>query len=302
MSSEPKLLPLQFAALALAWGSSFLFIKIGLEGLSPMQVVTARMGIGALALLAILVMQGVRLPRSAQFWGHITMVSVFLCILPFSLFAWAGQFISSGLSSIFNATTPLMTLLVTLVALRTERPNRLQLIGLALGLMGALVVLAPWRMLGPENLAPLTAQLACLGATASYGVAFVYLRKFVSPLALPTVAVATAQVGVGAVVLVGALPLSGQPPMLLTPSVVASMLSLGIAGTGLAYIWNTNIVAGWGANVASSVTYLAPVVGVALGVLILGESVAWNQPIGALGVIAGIMITRRLPRIRTSVI
>ncbi len=289
-SVRPRLLPAQFVALSLAWGSSFLLIKIGLDGLSPLQVVTARMVLGALTLAAVLAVRRIALPRSPRAWGHITVVSLLLCVVPFSLFAWAEQYIGSGLASIYNATTPLMTVAVTLVALRAERPGAAQLAGLLLGLVGVLVLLAPWR--GLDLSGPLLAQLACLLATASYGVAFVHLRRFVSPLGLPAVSVATVQVGVGAVLLAVAAPLLAREPIDPQPAVVASMIGLGVVGTGLAYIWNTNIVAGWGATAASSVTYVTPVVGVLLGATLLGEGITANQPVGAAVVIAGILVSR----------
>ncbi|WP_157596672.1 DMT family transporter, partial [Saccharomonospora saliphila] len=145
-ASGTRWLPLQFLALALAWGSSFLFIKVGLTGLSPMQVVAGRMAFGALALAVVVAITRARLPRAPRAWAHLSVVSLLLCVLPFSLFAWAEQRISSGLASIYNATTPLMTTAVTLVALRAERPRGRQLAGLCAGLVGVLTVLAPWRL------------------------------------------------------------------------------------------------------------------------------------------------------------
>lgn len=291
-------LPAEFVALSLAWGSSFVFVRIALDGLSPLQVVTGRMVLGALTLAVVLALGRTPLPRGRRAWGHIGVVSLLLCVVPFSLFAWAGQHIASGLASIYNATTPLMTAAVTLVALRAERPGAAQLAGLLLGLGGVVVVLAPWQ--GPGPTGPLLAQLACLCATASYGVAFVYLRRFVSPLGLPAVSVATAQVGVGAVLLVLCAPLLARQPVDPSPAVVAAMIGLGVLGTGLAYVWNTDLVAGWGATAASSVTYLTPVVGVVLGAAVLDERVTWNQPVGAVVVVAGVLAgrTRRAPRHR----
>ena len=86
-------------------------------------------------------------------------------------------------------------------------------------------------------------------------------------------------------------------PIELNPAVLASMIGLGVFGTGFAYIWNTNIVAGWGATAASTVTYLTPVVGVALGALLLSEQITWNQPVGAAIVIAGILTSRKRSKI-----
>lgn len=290
----PRWLPVQFTALSLAWGSSFLFIKVGLDGLSPLQVVTGRMVLGALALGLVLLVGRTPLPRGRRAWGHIGVVSLLLCVIPFSLFAWAGQYIASGLASIYNATTPLMTVAVTLVALRDERPRTAQLAGFLVGLGGVLIVLAPWQ--GLDLSGALLAQLACLLATASYGAAFVHLRKFVSPLGLPAVSVATAQVGVGAVALALCAPVLARQPIVLDPAVLAAMIGLGVFGTGFAYIWNTNIVAGWGAAAASTVTYLTPVVGVALGAVLLGERITWNQPVGAAVVVVGVLVSRRRSR------
>jgi drug/metabolite transporter (DMT)-like permease len=242
-----------------------------------------------LALIVITIVTRPALPREPAVWRHLAVVSVLLCVVPFLLFAWAGQHISSGLASIYNATTPLMTMLVTLVALPQERPTPTRLAGLLAGFLGVLVVLAPWRGLaGGEALA----QAGCLLATVSYGISFVYLRRFVSPRGLPAVPVATVQVGLGAAVMLLAAPLVAAQPTQLTARVALSVLALGILGTGLAYVWNTNVVAAWGATNASTVTYLTPLVGIVLGVLILDERVSWNQPVGALVVVVGIVISQ----------
>jgi len=279
----------QFAALALTWGASFLFIAVGLQGLSPAQVVLGRLVAGAVALAGISLATRQKLPTEPRVWAHLGVVAVLLCVAPFLLFAWAEQSIASGLASIYNATTPLMTTLVALVALPQERPGRLRLFGLAAGFLGVLVVLGPWHGAGGGSLA---AQTACLLATACYGVGFVYLRRFVSPRGLSSLSVATAQIGLGAVIMLILAPWIATGPVNLSPQVVVSVLVLGMAGTGLAYVWNTNLVAAWGAANASTVTYLTPIVGVSLGVLILAEPVTWNQPVGALIVVAGIAISQ----------
>jgi drug/metabolite transporter (DMT)-like permease len=180
-------------------------------------------------------------------------------------------------------------MLVAMVALREERLTRDRTLGLVLGFGGVLTVLGAWSGVAGGSRA---GQLACLGATASYGVAFVYLRKFVAGRGLPALTVATAQVGLGAVAMLAATPWIARPAPDLSRRVVVSMLLLGIAGTGLAYVWNTAIVSRWGATNASTVTYLTPVVGVVLGVAVLGERATWNQPVGALLVIGGVLVAQ----------
>lgn len=288
---------LQYLALAAAWGSSFLFIKIGLEGLSPVQVVIGRMVIGALTLGLMCAITRHRLPAEPVVWAHLTVVTMLLCVIPFTLFAYAEQHVSSALASIYNATTPLMTMGVALVALPQERLTIDRLIGLLTGFAGVLIVLAPWRGLGDAGA---LAQGACLLATACYGMALVYLRRFVSPRGLAALPVATTQIGLGAVLLLFAAPVVATGTVAITGRVVVGVVALGAFGTGLAYVWNTNIVASWGATRASSVTYLTPLIGVALGALLLSEKISWNQPLGATVVVAGVIASRgRLRPART---
>lgn len=286
---KPRRVLIQYLALALTWGASFLFIKAGLEGLSPAQVVLGRLvfGAAALGIAAAATRHRVRLPVTV--WAHLGVVAVLLCVVPFLLFAWAEEHISSGLASIFNAATPLMTLVATAAALRAERPGRLQFAGLLTGFAGVVLIIAPW---GVASGAALGADLACLGATACYGAGFVYLRRFVSPLGLPSLTVAAAQVGLGAAIMLVLAPFLAAGPVHLTPPVLLAVAALGALGTGLAYVWNTNVVAGWGAANASSVTYLTPLAGVLLGALVYAEPVSWNEPAGGAVVILGIALSQ----------
>ncbi len=286
----------QFTLLAGTWGASFLFIKMALEGLSVAQVVWSRMVFGAAALAVVVAVTRARIPRDPRLWGHLGVVVVLLCLVPFSLFAWAEQHVSSGLASIFNATTPLLTLLVGGIALREQRFTRATVYGLSWGFVGILVLMGAWRGLGVGD--DLLAQLACLGATTCYALAFCYLRRFVAPRRVPAVSAAFVQVLLGAAVMLAATPWVAATPLHLDARVVGSAVVLGGAGTGLAYVWNNNVVSAWGAANASAVTYLTPVVGVVLGVLVLGEPLSWNEPVGAALVIVGILAAHgRLPRL-----
>lgn len=295
----------QFLALAAIWGSSFLFIKIGLEGLSPGQVVLGRLGSGALALALLCGLRRQSLAFDRTVWAHLAVVAVLLCLLPFLLFAWAEQRIPSGVASILNATTPLMTTFVALTALPQERPTAARLAGLVTGFAGVVLVLSPWTTAGSlasaagGRGAELLGDAACLLATFCYGTAFVYLRRFIAPRRLPSLAVATGQVGLGAVAVLALAPIVADEPLHLSWRVTVAILALGVLGTGLAYVWNTNVVAHWGATNASTVTYLTPLVGVVEGATVLGERLSWNQPVGALVVILGILVTQgRLPAVR----
>ncbi len=296
MTSDTRVL-VQYLAAALVWGSSFLFMKVALGGLSPTQVAAGRLWLGALALLVVMVLLRRPWPRGWRAWGHLSVLGVLLCVVPFELFAWAGQHLASGLSSILNATTPLMTSIAVAAVLPAERLGPRQRLGLVVGGLGVVVVVGPWTYLGAGAVdASLPAVLACLGATACYGLGMTYLRRFVVPLGLPAETVAAGQVGVGALLVLLAAPVVATGPVTLTWPLVLSMVALGALGTGLAYVWNTRVVVAWGAQRASTVTYLTPVVGVVLGVLVLGERLHWYEPVGGLLVVLGVVVAQRAAR------
>jgi drug/metabolite transporter (DMT)-like permease len=288
-----------FLALSCVWGASFLFIKVGLDGLSPAQVVLGRILFGAIALAVIMTVTRRRWPRDRRVWGHMLVVGIFFCAVPFTLFAWAEQYVPSSLASIYNATTPIMTLLLTPLVLRSERLDRVRTAGLLVGILGVVVLTGPWQLFGSADLgSAVPAQLACLGATASYGFAGLYLRRFVSGLPYDSITLSSVQLAMASAVVLLLAPWDARGPVSLNLPVVLSIVALGVVGTGIAYVWYTRVMRDWGAARASTVTYLAPVVGVLLGVLVLGESVHWYEPVGGAVVIAGILVSQGVLRVR----
>lgn len=279
--------------LAAIWGCSFLFIKVALEGLSPAQLVLGRLAAGALVLLPLLAARRQRLPRRPVIWAHLAAAATVGNVLPFLLFAWGEQRISSGRAGVLNATTPLCTVLVAIVVLPDERPTPARVAGLVLGFLGAVVVVAPWA---DQVGADVAGQLACLLAAACYGIAFVYIRRNLSGAGLSSVALAAGQL-LAATVLLGVLsPLVARGQVHPTARVVLSVLALGGLGTGLAYVVVYGLVRDAGATTASMVTYLVPVTAVALGALLLHERFGWNVFVGAAIVVTGVALAEgRLP-------
>jgi drug/metabolite transporter (DMT)-like permease len=292
---------LAFVLLALTWGSSFLFMKIALVGLSSQQVATTRVVLGALTLVVILLVTRRRWPRERRLWAHMLVVATFLNAVPFSLVAWAEQTVPSGLASIYNATTPIMTLLVLPLVVPSERIRRGQLAGIVVGVVGVLVLVGPWDLVGDSGvLTTLPGQLALLGMTACYGFATAYLRRFVAGSGHDAPTLSAVQLTLAAGIMLVVAPFAATGPVALDWRIVAAMIALGCVGTGVAFIWNTRLVQAWGAARSSTVTYLTPVVGVALGVLVLGERVRWNEPAGGAVILVGIALASGLLRRRGS--
>jgi len=287
--------------MGLVWGASFLFMKVALDGTTPLQIVWTRLVLGALALAAVVLVTRCPLPREPALWGHFAVVGVVGCAVPFTLFAWAEQHVGSGIASILNATTPLMTALVVTLAFRVETLSRDKVAGIAVGLVGVVVICAPWRLaVTPGAPSEVAGQLACLGAALCYGVMFGYLRRFVTPRGVPPVTTAFLQVASGAAVLLLLTPWVVTSPVRVTPAVAGSLVVLGVLGTGVAYLWNVRVLLSWGPTAASTVTYITPVVGVLLGVLVLGEQLAWHEPAGAVLVLLGILLAQGRLRRRTA--
>jgi drug/metabolite transporter (DMT)-like permease len=289
---------LRLCLLALIWGSSFLLIKLAIEGVSPTQLVLGRLVAGAGVLLVILALRGQRLPSEPAVWGHVAVLAVVANIIPFFLFAWGELRITSGMAGILNGTTPLFTLGFAVAALPEERLSRQRFVGFLLGFAGVVVVVGPWTANGANAL---SGQLACLLAAACYGVAFVYTRRFVAMRGYPPLVVSAAQLLTGSVLLGLASPVILSEPMELDGLVVSSVLLLGAVGTGLAYLLFYRLVTEAGATSASMVTYLIPIVAVALGIIVQNDPVTWNLFAGAGIVIAGAALAEGRLRLRPSV-
>lgn len=288
--------PAQFLLLALIWGSSFLLIKVALEALAPLHVAFGRMVLGAAALLVVLLVRRAALPRDRRLWGLLAGAALLNNVAPYTLFAYGEQYVSSVLAGIFNATTPLLTLAVAMATLPEERPTRQRLVGLLVGFAGVLVVLGFWRGLGGTSL---LGSAACLGAAACYGLGGPYTRRYLSGRAESDLSLSTAQLLLASLLLVLVLPVAGPVPTQLPARVVLSMLGLGVLGTGLAYLVFYSMIRVAGATTTSTITYVIPLVSTALGVAVLGESLSWNQPVGALVVLAGVALSQGMLRFLT---
>jgi drug/metabolite transporter (DMT)-like permease len=279
----------QYIALGITWGCSFIFIKLGLEFLTPIGVAFGGAALGALTLVTFARIKNIALPREIKTWAHLTFPAMTLNVIPGYLFPVAEQDVTSILAGIINAVTPLMTLIAMMLVFRSEKVTRAQLIGLFLGFAGVLTLLGAWRGLGAN---PLSAVLALLLSVTCYGVSFPYSRKFILPLGLRPEAAAATQLVIASFILLPFYLMDGIAKDDYQPGPVLAMLALGIFGRGFAYIWNFQIMSAAGSAIASSVTYVTPVVAVIVGIIFLGEGVTWYEPVGGAIVLLGAAIAQ----------
>jgi drug/metabolite transporter (DMT)-like permease len=281
----------RFLALALMWGSSFTFIKMSLEGLSPAQVVLSRLVLGALLLLSLAALRGARLPAGLRTWALVGVAAVLGNVAPFLLLAYGEETATAGVAGALVGATPLLTLGLAAAVIPAERLGREGVLGLLVGFVGVLLVVAPWR----DFHTSVAGSLACLGAALSYAAGFVFVRRWLSPLQINPLSLAAAQTLVAAVLQGPLTPLLGWESPDFTARVVGALLALGLLGSGLAYVLYFRLIADLGASKASSVNYVVPVVAVGLGVLALDEPVTWQLVAGGALVLASMAYARRQP-------
>jgi drug/metabolite transporter (DMT)-like permease len=212
-----------------------------------------------------------------------------LNVVPGTLFAFAQQYVTSVLAGIINATTPLMTLLFLLILFREEKLKREQIFGLLIGAFGVLTVLGIWKGIGDNQLIGVIAMLL---AVACYGYSFPYITRNISPLGLKPEAAAAVQLSMASITLLPFYLFDGIADYNFRIQALLAMLALGIFGSGFAYIWNFSIIAAAGSSIASTVTYITPVVAVFVGWLFLGEAITWYEPVGAILVILGAAVAQ----------
>ncbi len=273
----------RIALLALIWGSAFLWIKVTL----------ARLTLGAAVLFAIVPARREKIPRPGRVRAHIAVAALFANAVPYLLFAVAEQTVASSTAGIINATTPLWTVVLALAVRHQKTVTRWQAAGLVVGFAGAVLIFTPWRTASGLLSA---GGLECLAAAISYAISYIYMDRFLARRGIGPVVLSACQLAAAAVMLAIALAVSGARTPHLTAETVAAIAVLGIIGTGFAYVLNYQIITSEGATVASTVTYLLPVVAIVLGVLVLAETVTATTLAGIALVLAGVALTRRRTR------
>ncbi|MFI8521919.1 DMT family transporter [Streptomyces sp. NPDC085481] len=282
----------RIGVLALLWGSTFLWIKLALDVLTPVQVTLARCLLGAGTLLVLCLATGHGLPRGRAVWRRLLVAAFWCNALPFALYSVGEQTVDSGVAGVLNATTPLWSLLVGVV-LGSERGIRpVRIGGLLLGFAGVVLIFAPWQRAGQIG----WGSLAIVAAAASYAVGFAYMGRHLVGKGHPTLSLSTAQLLAASALTALALPAGGLAPVHLDRAGLLAVLALGVLATGVTFHLTYRIIADEGATSAATVGYLLPVVSVGLGAAVLDEPIGLRVAAGMAVVLVGVGLTRRTAR------
>jgi len=299
MTTPPRMTGLDWLcllALSVLWGGSFFFAKVAVASVPPLTLVAARVGLAALALLAVARLAGLRLPADRRSWLAFAGMGVLNNLIPFALIFYGQTAIGAGLAAVINGMTPFWTALIARAAGAEPLPAG-KLAGIAVGFGGLAVMVGPAALGGLD--ASLLAQLAVVGATVSYGCAGVFGRRF---RALPPLVTATGQLSASSLLVLPLALLVDRPWTLAAPGAeaIGAVVGLALASTALAYILFFRVLATAGATNVSLVTLLVPVSAMLLGALVLGETVTLRQLLGLALIAAGMAFIdgRLLARLR----
>lgn len=272
------------ALLATLWGASYTFIRVGVETIPPVTFIAARTLIAGGLLLAIIKLRGLVLPRDPAIWKRFLIQACINSVIPFTLIAWAELTVNAGLATILNSTTPIFAFLLTVLITRHEAVTTRKVFGVAAGVIGISLIigLEAFNGIGKE----LVAQLAIVAATISYAAAAILGKGFKN---LDPMMPAAGSMLCGAVILIP-VSLVVDRPWTLAPSAhsLLALLGLAVFSTALAFVIYFRLINTLGTVGTTSQAYLRVPIGVGIGVLFLGESLASTAWIGLVCVIAGV--------------
>ncbi|MEM7685381.1 MAG: DMT family transporter [Pseudomonadota bacterium] len=287
-TDAPDKLPeyLLLALLALLWGASYLFLKVALAEIPPVTLIAVRVTIAALFLMLVMRVRSEQLPRDRRSWRMLLIQSFFNAIGAWIILAWGQQFVSAGLGSVLNSTSPIFVFFITLLLTRHEVVSWRKLIGACLGVLGVAVIVGTDALAGLGR--EVAGQIAVLISAMLYACAAIYGKRFTHLSATAT----AAGTMIWAMVILAPLSLWIDRPWLLQPSwsAVAAAGLLGLFSTGLALLIYFRLLKTLGSLGTASQSFLRAGVGVLLGITFLGETLTTTVALGVCIAILGVAL------------
>jgi drug/metabolite transporter (DMT)-like permease len=287
-----------FLALTVIWGSSFLWIKVAVQEVGPLTVVTIRLAFALLVLLGFLIARRPGLPRGRRMWGVLLLQGLMSTAIPWILITWAEQYIDSAVATVLNGTVPMFTIVIAHSFIHDDRMTSRRVVGLLVGFAGVLVLVHKDFAAGVGSGGNATRNLVLLGngamlvSSAFYAVSNVYARAKLR--GVPSIVQAFYTMLLADAVMWIVTPVVECPFTLPAHGVTWIAIAwLGVLGAGISYLIFYYLLHTIGPTPISMVTYTIPVVGVTLGVVFLNERLDWSLVAGTVLIVAGVWGARR---------
>ncbi|WP_336080376.1 DMT family transporter [Thalassospira sp. CH_XMU1448-2] len=278
-----------FGFLALVWGLTYLFNKTASHYITPTQIVMIRVSMGFLPLFLIALLHGKLKWSHLRHIHHFVVMSLLAASVYYYAFAKGIAILPSSIASILAGAIPFFTFIAALLFLKGEPINLRSVGGLLLGFTGIVTIARPWEGVGGGI--DLAGVVYIALGSACVGLSFVYARKFISPLGISPIALCTYQLGFASATMLVVGDFDGIDAIFVNPLATAGLfIGLGLFGTGIAYVCYYYVVEKLGAVKAASSTYIPPVIGLATGTLILGETVTLTDLFATSVILVGVII------------
>jgi drug/metabolite transporter (DMT)-like permease len=278
---------LALIVLALMWGTSYAFIKLGVQTLPTFTLIATRLFIGFVFLATVVAVAREPLPRNPRIYGHLVLMAVVNIVIPFTLITTAERSVDSAIAAIINGAVPLVVILLAALVFHDEPITLGRLIGLIVGYAGVIVIVSPG--LATSTGGEISGELALVGSTISYGVGAVYARRTIRGLR-PMIP-AMFQVGF-AFAIVAVLALVNENPLGVSwnGDALLAVAWLGVFGSGAAYLLNFRLLSRIGATRTSILAYFLPIIGIISGALMFQEHIDPVVLVGTALVLGGIAL------------
>ena len=271
-------------ALATLWGASYTFIKLGVATISPITLIAGRTLIAGLLLVVIMYWRGIALPTDGVMWRRFLFQACLNSVIPWTMLAWSVSSLDAGLATILNSTAPIFTFFLTLTVTRHEALTSRKLLGVCAGMAGICLIVGVEALGGLGK--QLVAQIVAVLAAICYAGAAIFGRGFKG---LDPMAPAAGSLLCGAAILIP-ISLIAEQPWTLAPSSSSMLALLGLAvfSTALAFVIYFRLIQTLGSVGTTAQAYLRVPIGVAIGVVFLGESLSATGWIGLGCVVVGV--------------
>ncbi|MDH0356034.1 DMT family transporter [Morganella sp. GD04133] len=284
-----------FAFLGIIWGTNFIFMRQASEWISPVQIVFLRVLCGFVPIAVMAWMQKAVRREHLKYTGHFLVMALLATVIYYWAFASGTSLLLSGVSGVLSGAIPLFSFIVAAIFLRQEKITVLRLCGLMLGFAGVILIAKPWQVSG-ESISLAGVGYMILGSL-SVGISFVYAKKFLADKQIAPLALTTYQIGLALLILACITPFTGITAIAQDSTAsLGLIIGLGLLGTGVAYLTYYYLILNLGAVVASSVTYIPPVVALLVGFLAANEQLGVTEILSMVLIMSGVFLLQRPSR------
>lgn len=273
-----------FILLGLFWGSNFIYMKWAAAYISPGQISLLRVLFGFIPLAALAWRNGVLRFGQVRYLHHFSVMAALATAFSYFAMAKGTAVLPSGIAGVLGGSPAIFTSLASTLFLRNEKMNSLMVSGVALGMVGITLIARPWAALGGNDPISLAGIAWMMAGSIVFGLSYIYVRRFLSPIRLPPLAIVTWQMGLALLMLFALTDRHGIGQILLDGRATAGVaIGLGLLGTGTAFLLYYFLLQELGAVAASGAVYVTPVIALLIGW-------AAGEQVGLLEVVATLLI------------